>query len=199
MWCNCNIEKPTCDCLQPVVAPRAGDWMQTYSGRQYWPLDPRAEDVAIWDIAAALGKLCRFSGHSRRFYSVAEHCVLLARSSACPPALRLVALMHDASEAYVTDVIRPIKPYLGGYAEIEDRNMRAIAQRFGFTWPMPAIVKDLDNRMLAAERDQVMASPPAPWAIDCPPLDVELQLWTPDRATAEFVDAFLEFGGRCDA
>lgn len=199
MWCSCGFEKPTCDCLQPVIAPRAGDWMQTYSGRQFWPLDPRADEVRIWDIAAALSKLCRYGGHSRRFYSVAEHCVLLARSAACPPALRLVALMHDASEAYVTDIIRPIKPYLVNYAEIEDRNMIAIAARYGFAWPMPAIIKDMDNRILADERDQAMTTPAADWNLQRPALGVTLQFWTPDRAMTEFVDAFLEFGGRCDA
>ncbi|UZE51104.1 phosphohydrolase [Rhodopseudomonas sp. P2A-2r] len=192
-----------CDCLAPAApspapsreapAGRAGDWMQTFTGRQYWPLDPRVDEVDITDIAEALSKLCRYGGHTRRFYSVAEHCVLLARSPICPPRYRFAALMHDASEGYVVDVIRPIKPYLGGYAEIEHANMVVIAERYGFAWPMPPIIKEMDARILHDERDQAMAYPPADWNVPGAALDVQLQFWSPTRACDEFLAAFREF------
>jgi hypothetical protein len=76
---------------------RRGDWMQTFTGRRFWPLDPRGEDVLIEDIAHALSLLTRYGGHCTRFYSVAEHSVLLARAATPENALWL--LLHDASEA----------------------------------------------------------------------------------------------------
>lgn len=171
---------------------RAGDWMQTSAGTQYWPIDPRPEEVAIEDIAAALSKQCRFAGHCIKFYSVAEHCVLMARHPLCPPEDRFVALMHDASEAYLGDVLRPTKKSLIGYLEIEDKNMHAIADKFGFAWPMPASVKELDNRILLDEQQQNMAPPPAPWNIPGEPTGVKLQFWSPDEAERQFLAAFRE-------
>lgn len=174
---------------------RYGDWMQTSSGRQFWPLDPRPEEIHIEDIAHALGMLCRYGGQCLRFYSVAEHCVLMAR--AAPAEYKLAALLHDASEAYLSDVIRPIKPHLSNYLEIEARLERAIAERFGLTWPMPAEVKRLDTAILADERDQAMAPPPVPWSQTTePPLGVTLQFWTPKRAREVFMCAFYYYGGR---
>lgn len=170
---------------------RHGAWMQTFTGRKFWPLDPRPDEVHIEDIAAALGRLCRYGGHCLRFYSVAEHCVHVA--AAAPPEHRLVALMHDASEAYLADVIRPIKPFLSGYRDLEDKLMRVIAERFGFAWPEPAEVKYLDNAILSDERGQNIAHTDAPdseWGNHFPPLGITLQFWAPEEATRRFLEAF---------
>jgi hypothetical protein len=173
--------------------PRAGDWMQTASGRQFWPLDPRAEEIHIEDIAAALSKLCRYGGHCKRFYSVAEHCVLMA--NAASPSLAFAALMHDASEAYLSDVIRPIKRHLPQYGEIEAALERVLAQRFGLVWPLPAAVKTLDERIIVDERDQAMAEPPVPWSDHGAALGVTITFWSPERAEREFLRAFRRYGG----
>lgn len=168
---------------------RIGDWMQTHSGRQFWPLDPRPEEIHIEDIAAALSKLCRYGGQCLRFYSVAEHCRHLA--SAAPDALKFAALMHDGSEAYLCDIIRPIKSHLTNYLIIEAELERCIAQRFGLEWPTPAAVKRLDTAILADERDQAMAPPPIPWPQTTePPLGIALKFWNPERAEQEFLAAF---------
>lgn len=173
---------------------RKGDWMQTYSGAQFWPMDPRASEVRIGDIAAALSKLCRYGGQCNRFYSVAEHCVHVANHA--PEGLKLDALMHDASEAYLSDVIRPIKSFLTSYLEIEAGLERVIAERFRLTWPMPAEVKRLDTAILADERDQAMAPPPMPWPQTTEPaLGVTLQFWTPAVAQYEFLNSFYYYGG----
>jgi hypothetical protein len=177
---------------------RKGDWMQTYTGRQYWPADPRPEDVDIRDIAAALSKQTRYGGHCLRFYSVAEHCVLMAyrlHALGHARATCFAALMHDASEAYLVDVPRPIKGRLGGYAEIESLNMTAIAERFSFAWPMPPIVKDFDTRMLLDEQAQNMAPPPADWRVAGDPIGVTLQFWSPDEAAGAFMQAFYLMNG----
>ncbi len=108
-----------------------GDWFVTACGRRVFVLDPRPEDIAIQDIAHALSHICRFGGHALQFYSVAQHSVLVSRL--VPRELAFAALMHDAAEAYVGDVIRPIKRELGEvYKRIEMKWEIAIAVRFGF-------------------------------------------------------------------
>lgn len=89
---------------------RKGDWMQTYTGRKFWPLNPRAEEVYIEDIAHSLALSCRFNGHCKVFYSIAQHSVLV--SQIVKPTQQLIALLHDSAEAYLGDIIRPIKRFL---------------------------------------------------------------------------------------
>lgn len=179
--------------------PRRGDWIQTYRGRQFWPLDPFPSDFDIVDIAAALSKATRYAGHCLRWYSTSEHSVLISRQCremGLPVRTQRTALMHDGSEAYLIDVPRPIKPYLGAYLEIEDRMMRAMAHRFDFDWPMPDVVKALDTSILHDERDQNMAPPPAPWPqlSGTSPIGVCLQFWTPDQAFSEFMTEAARLG-----
>lgn len=141
---------------------RNGDWMQTYTGKQYWPIDPRPEDVCIEDIAHALSNLCRYAGHCTKFYSVAEHSVYV--SLIVPPEYALQALLHDATEAYIVDVPRPLKRWIKGYADIEEMNWHAIAECFGLPVQMHQSVKDADNAVLLAEKEYIMGPQPAPWA-----------------------------------
>ncbi|HLL29026.1 MAG TPA: phosphohydrolase [Xanthobacteraceae bacterium] len=176
---------------------RKGNWMQTYSGRKFWPVDPRADELDINDIAHALAKMCRYGGHCTRFYSVAEHCVLVARHA--PRELALTALLHDASEAYLVDIPRPIKANLSNYAEIEHEIMLTVAKRYGIQWPVPDEVKRLDNAILADERAQNMATmdvPPRDWGSDEPPLHVKLCFWSPETAATEFLSSFYQYGGK---
>jgi hypothetical protein len=106
-----------------------GDWMQTYTGRAFWPLAPQADDIDPADIAHALSMLCRYGGHVERFYSVAEHCVLM--SYAVPPGYALWALLHDATEAYMGDMVRPLKRSMPEYQAAEARLSAVICDRFG--------------------------------------------------------------------
>lgn len=178
---------------------RNGDWIQTYTGRQFFPIDPRAEDIDVHDIAHALSLQCRYSGHCLRFYSVAEHCCHI--SDHCSPETALWGLLHDASEAYLVDVPRPIKPDLANYRELEDRLMNCIAERFGLPMDMPEEVKSLDGRILVNEREQVMSAPPARGAdIDERIHGLVIWGWTPVRAEMEFLARFyhLTRGGLRD-
>ena len=86
------------------MSERKGDWFLTYTGRQFWPLDPRPEDICIRDIAHHLSLCCRFNGACRVHYSVAQHSVMVA--NILPAPLRFWGLMHDATEAYVGDMVR---------------------------------------------------------------------------------------------
>jgi len=109
-------------------------WIQTYKGRKFFPLDPRPDDIYIRDISHRLGLLYRFNGHSVVFYSVADHSVLVSRAVAEEHALW--GLLHDASEAYISDLPRPIKKKMPDFLEIEERIQRAVAERLGLLWPI---------------------------------------------------------------
>ena len=142
---------------------RFGDWMQTFTGIEFYPLDPRPDEINIEDIAHALSMLCRYGGHVRQFYSVAEHSIRVCEL--CPPEYAVWGLLHDAAEAYMVDLPRPIKRYseIGRlYREAEDRLMIAICERFGLTWqdPMPEPVERADKGMLWVESRDLM--PPNP-------------------------------------
>lgn len=173
---------------------RHGDWMQTFTGKQFWPLDPRPEDVCIQDIAHALSMLCRYGGHTLRFYSVAEHCCHVHDHST--PESRKWALLHDASEAYIQDVIRPIKPFLEGYKKAEATVMQAICTAFEMSEHPPKEVETLDLRILGDEAAQAMSKPPAKWYHSGEPLGVTLQFWGPHQAAIEFMKRFHELPAR---
>lgn len=169
---------------------RVGNWQQVFTGIQFWPLDPRAEEVDIRDIAHALSMQCRYAGHCERFYSVAEHSVHVSRI--VPPELALVGLLHDATEAYCIDVPRPLKPSLTGYKAIEDRIWLAIAERFGLDPIMPQAIKDADNAVLLAEAAQIMKPHPMPWCVPGDAADVEIGCWSPKRSEVAFLGRFYE-------
>lgn len=104
-------------------------WILTHTGKKFFPLDPNPSAVDIEDIAHALSNICRFTGHSNHFYSVAEHSLFVA--DLLPRHLKLAGLLHDASEAYICDVASPVKPYLVNYAAAEDALMSAVGKAFG--------------------------------------------------------------------
>lgn len=146
-----------------MKTPDVSPTILTYSGR-YFPLTaPIARDIHIVDIAHALANVCRFAGHTREFYSVAQHSVLV--SHLVPPADALAALLHDASEAYVGDVTRPLKPLLDGYAAIEVRIMQAVLRAFGLPTEIPASVKHADLVALATEQRDLMPKHDDEWAV----------------------------------
>lgn len=132
---------------------RIGTWMQTWTGKKFYHLDPRPEDIDLLDIFHALGNMSRYNGHCR-FYSVAEHSVLV--SKLVPKEHALVALCHDFSEAYIMDVSRPLKRSLGAdcsYFEIEQNIWeKAIAPKLNLPLEMPKCVHDADTQILVLER-----------------------------------------------
>lgn len=167
---------------------RNGNWMQTYQGKQFWPVDPRPEEIEIEDIAHSLSMLCRYNGHCEHFYSVAEHSVLV--SNVVPAEDAFVALLHDATEAFVSDVPRPLKPFLPGYDKIEHRVWEAICERFNLPIELPESVKRADNEVLMAEMHQIMKGPPKPWNVDADPAPVVIGCYRPQYAKKMFLDRF---------
>lgn len=167
---------------------RVGDWIQTYTGGQFWPMDPRWDEVHLEDIAHALSMLCRFNGHCRRFYSVAEHSVLVSRQASRRNALW--GLLHDASEAYLADVPRPVKPFLPGYKATEQLVQDVVCFRFGLPLDMPEEIHEIDGRIVITERALNMAPCAHEWSHQAEPLDVALEFWTPEEAERAFIDEF---------
>jgi 5'-deoxynucleotidase YfbR-like HD superfamily hydrolase len=161
------------------------------AGGRYFPLlAPTPADIHIEDIAHALSNLCRFTGHVREFYSVAQHSVMV--SQIVPPEDALAALLHDASEAYITDISKPLKPHLHGYAEIETRIMEAVLAAFGLPTCLPASVKRADLILLATEKRDLMPAHGDDWDLirDIPRLQEEIVPLPPRAARARFLDRF---------
>jgi hypothetical protein len=163
-----------------------GEWIQTFTGRQFYPLDPRPEDVCLDDIAHALALVARFNGHTRAFYSVAQHSVLVSRLVSDDVALW--ALLHDASEAYLCDVPRPVKhaAAMGAYRDAEARVQDTIFAHFGLTGPVPTAVKLADQIVLLTEKRDLMAQGPLWAAIDASPAPWTIRPFTPEQAERAF-------------
>jgi hypothetical protein len=131
-----------------------GESIITASGRRFWPLDPRPEDVDIEDIAHGLSRKARYCGHvPDRLISVAEHSLAVADLLAGTPA-ELCGLLHDAAEAYLPDVCAPIKHavMIRGmpFAVAEERIMACVYRRYGIVPPSPAITAAIHGADLAA-------------------------------------------------
>src|SRR3984957_18331875 len=124
-------------------------YLSTYTGKKFFPYDPRPEQICIEDIAHGLSMLCRFAGQCRFFFSVAEHSIAVAHL--LPANLKLEGLLHDASEAYLADLPRPVKVGLPEYNAIEAAVEEVIAQKFALAFPTPSQVKTADNALLRNE------------------------------------------------
>jgi uncharacterized protein len=173
-----------------------GEWIQTYRGAQFFPFDPKPEDVHLEDIAHHLALICRFGGAVRAFYSVAQHSVHV--SGVCPPYFAREGLLHDAAEAYIGDMVRGLKHSIAmsAFRELEERIEAAIAIRFGLQHPMPGAVKDADDMMLFTEARDLMAEPPNAWRNKVEPLPWNVFPWTPVEAEHEFLKRADELGIR---
>jgi hypothetical protein len=170
-------------------------WILTYGGRQFFPLEPRPGDIDVGDIAHSLAMQCRFNGHCRRFYSVAEHSVRVSRI--LEGRARLWGLLHDAAEAYISDLPRPLKATAPGFRAAEDRLLEVIVTRFGLEWPMPPAVAHADDVLLATEMRDLMAPSPTPWPLEAAPLAATIVPVDHDEAEKLFLERFAELTTTC--
>lgn len=129
-------------------------YMTTFRGEKIDMDSPAPSSINLIDIAHHLSMLCHWCGASREFFSVAQHCVLVA--TICPPELARWGLLHDAAEAYLGDMIRPVKVRCPDYRVLEKRFLEVIADRFGLPWPEPPELKPFDNAALQLEADFLM-------------------------------------------
>jgi hypothetical protein len=147
----------------------SNSWIETYTGKKFYPFYPNAEDIDIQDIAHSLSMQCRFNGHTRYFYSVAEHSFLIANyleNQGASHQLCLAGLLHDAAEAYLGDVVRPVKQLVPALVEAENHLQATIYQKYGITVENLALIDLLDTRILRDEHEQVMNINNNEWATD---------------------------------
>lgn len=165
----------------PTIRLQSGAWLDL--------LDPWSSDFTIEDIAHGLSLTCRYAGQCRDFYSVAEHSMLVSQAA---PEFAFEALLHDATEAFLGDVTRPLKQLLPAYKEIEKEFERAIFQRFGLPESLPKEVKQADLQVLAAEQSQIMPAGTDGWALEAgvAHANVKVRHLAPAKAKREFLSQF---------
>lgn len=170
-------------------------WIQTYSGRRFNPTNPNPDAIVIQDIAHALSMQCRFTGHTKKFYSVAQHSVYV--SHICNEEDALWGLMHDASEAYLVDVPRPLKRSgkFQAYLDYEAKMQEAICKRFGLPLKEPPSVKKADTKLLATEARDLMSPLHSDWIQRTTPLPFTIDAWDPQKAKNMFMQRFYELIG----
>ncbi|MBZ9921808.1 hypothetical protein LB579_29385 [Mesorhizobium sp. BR1-1-7] len=175
----------------PANDNNRGPYVLAHTGR-FYPFDPRPSDVRIEDIAHGLAHSSRYNGAGKRYYSTAEHSVLIANwiwwhASAMDA---LCGLLHDAPEPLsgFGDVLRPVKDRAPIIKETETNIWRrAVAPKFGLPMILPEIVHEADSRIIADEMSQNMIEMDPSYRN---PLGVELQFWSPGEAEANFLKTF---------
>lgn len=165
----------------PTIMLRSGAWFDFCA--------PASSDFTIDDIAHGLANICRYSGQCSSFYSVAEHSILVSETAT---GFEFEALMHDAAEAFLGDITRPLKQMLPEYKRIEADVERAILDRFGVNWPIPLEVKQADLRVLAAEQKQIMPEGTDSWVRGqkVEPAPILVRHLLPDEAKHLFLERF---------
>ncbi|MGY8666255.1 hypothetical protein Q3C01_28440 [Bradyrhizobium sp. UFLA05-109] len=165
----------------PTIMLRSGAWFDFCA--------PASSDFTIEDIAHGLANTCRYSGQCDDFYSVAEHSILVSQVA---DGCEFEALLHDAAEAFVGDITRPLKQMLPDYKKIEIEVERAILDRFGISWPLPEKVKLADLRVLAAEQRQIMPEGTDTWAREqrVDPAPIVVRHLSPKDAKRIFLERF---------
>ena len=175
-------------------------WIETYTGKKFYLLQPRIQDIDIIDIAHSLAMQCRWTGHCKYHYSIAQHayyCSFLG-----PENEAFHRLNHDDSEAYISDLSRPLKHYTDAgkvYMQIEHPLQSMIYNAFGLSEIEPASVKIADNQMLYTEKRQLMGH--AEWDTDWTggqgtenlgDPDVCLEEWSPKHAEQMFLNRWYD-------
>jgi hypothetical protein len=186
----------------PEGPPAPGPYLQTVSGRWVNPFDPDPSQLDPGDIARALANQCRFGGHCRAFYSVAQHSVIvseLVERRGGDAEDVFAALMHDATEAYLGDMPHPIKhrsPLGAEFKAAEDKLEQAIRERFQIK-PDVSLIKPADRALLATERRAFSAEEwHWPELEGVEPLDLALTAWPPDAAAEAFARRYAELDAR---
>lgn len=178
---------------RPAWPERVGPYIATATGGKFFPLDPRPSEVDIRHIARSHSMQCRYNGAVRRYYSVAEHVTLIARSLVKKHGKRvaLAGLLHDAPEAYTGfgDVVSPIKSWFSFVSDIENNIWReAIAPHFGLDAKIPEAVHIADMRIRGNEVANLV---PMAWHEEYDnPLPVPMMYWSPAEAEREFLATY---------
>jgi len=173
------------------------DYIETQSGKTLYLPNPDLDQICILDIAHALAHVCRFAGHIDSFYSVAEHSINVA--TIVPTELKLQALLHDATEAYLCDIPTPFKRMIPQYKDLEDNLWEAISRKYGLPFELSPEVKYADRVMLMTERDALKANTSRNWSPEYENTP-RIEGFAPTVMSHEhrakfFVEQFIGFGG----
>jgi len=156
------------------MIPKEPVCIHTFSGIAFDLLNPQHEMVLIEDIIHSLALINRFNGAAKFPYSVAQHSLYVA--GLLPDELKLHGLLHDAAEAYVGDMVSPLKKIMPAYKEVEARISKVVSDVFGLSYPEPLEVKKADLAVLSAEREQVLHPSYGPWYKNFPlPADIHIE------------------------
>lgn len=128
-------------------------WIQTYTNKKFDLVSPDPDSICIEDIAHALSHQCRYTGHTRKFYSVAEHCINVARLVA--PGQELAGLLHDATEAYTGDLNTPLKRMCPDFIKVQDNIERVLCEKFEVDYPYHESVHVADRACLVRENEML--------------------------------------------
>jgi|SRR5690348_2181493 len=171
-------------------------WTQSYTGKAIYPLNFTVDMIDIEDIAHSLSNQCRYNGHCLSFYSVAQHSVLVARllkEWGEPRQVQLTGLLHDAGEAYVSDIVRPLKKALGKVIDdIEEPIIQLIMNKFNGIYPLPDVVKRADEVLLSTEKRDLMSPEPQSWYLTQAPADWKIDPKYPDVSKDMFMAQFAK-------
>lgn len=164
----------------------------TFTGKRVDLLEPAAAMIEPADIAHSLSMQCRFNGHTRAFYSVAQHSYIVA--DLVPEQWQLQALLHDATEAYVGDVVSPLKQALPEFRQIEMRVWHAICARFNIDPVLPSCIHDADLAALATERRDLMPAHKDEWPclVGAIPMQARIKPWSQPEAAQFFFDRLMQ-------
>jgi len=177
-------------------------WIVTASGKQFFPFNPDIESIDIKDIAHALSNMCRFSGHTVRFYSVAQHSVIVSRmlindeqDGVQNRLLRLAGLLHDAAEAYTFDCPSPILRSFLELKDLQDNLLTLVAKKFdippGLIFSRQVYISDM--RTLMTEKRDLITAHPQSWEIDFEPFKISpIKPMLPSEAEEDFLTEFNE-------
>jgi hypothetical protein len=178
---------------------RLGKSMFTYTGKMFYPLDPREEDINLSDIAHALSLICRFGGHSRFHYSVAAHGLLvkeILRQWGYGPRIQLIGLLHNASTAYMGDMVYALEGALTNYAQIEGNIQKTINSKFGLyniTFNEQKVVSDAHDFAMGYELHFVLGSRPLPVMYDAPSMgELVGQFLVPGKLMTNLEDEYTD-------
>lgn len=179
-----------------AIETRMSGYIQIVGGNKFYPLEPRLHEINIKHIAHALSNICRFGGHTNEFYSVAQHSVFVSKIVTQEFKPMLYALLHDGSEAYLGDIVRPLKrmDHMKAYRHAEDWLQRMVYEVFYLQPSMPQAIereiKDADSRVLFTEKRDLLD--PMDWGYEVEPMPDKIVPLPPKQAFELFMDRFLE-------
>ena len=175
--------------MHPTRQPM--DYVSTYLGNRFYPREPRIDQVDIEDIAHGLAYQCRFNGQTTRFYSVAQHSLLVA--TLVPQRLRLPALLHDAAEAYLGDMVKPLKRLFPEFSRLETDVLDLIGKRFSVDLRPQVAIEKADLVALATEKRDLMPHSTEKWTslAGISPLSEPIDPWTPEEAKQRYMEACI--------